>query len=30
VKPQELENYPFPSADQATTDLLLGISSDSP
>jgi 8-oxo-dGTP diphosphatase len=28
VKPQELENYPFPSADQGTTDLLLGISRD--
>jgi len=29
VRPQELENYAFPSADQATTDLLLGISPDS-
>jgi len=28
VKPQELENYPFPSADQATTDQLFGISRD--
>jgi 8-oxo-dGTP diphosphatase len=27
VKPQELENYSFPAADQATTDLLLGIGS---
>jgi len=30
VKPQELENYSFPSADQGTTDLLLGISPKSP
>jgi mutator protein MutT len=30
VKPQELENYAFPSADQGTTDLLLGISPNSP
>ena len=28
VKPQELENYAFPSADQSTTDLLFGISRD--
>ena len=28
VAPQELENYAFPPADQATTDLLLGISRD--
>ena len=28
VKPQELENYAFPSADQGTTDLLLGINPD--
>lgn len=25
VQPQELENYAFPPADQATTDLLLGL-----
>jgi len=30
VKPQELEDYAFPSADQGTTDLLLGISPNSP
>ena len=29
VKPQELENYAFPPADQATTDLLLGLKPDS-
>jgi 8-oxo-dGTP diphosphatase len=29
VKPQELENYAFPSADQCTTDLLFGISPNS-
>ena len=29
-KPQELENYAFPSADQGTTDLLLGIDPNSP
>jgi 8-oxo-dGTP diphosphatase len=29
VAPQELENYAFPPADQATTDLLLGINRDS-
>jgi 8-oxo-dGTP diphosphatase len=29
VRPQELENYSFPAADQATTDLLLGIGSHS-
>src|ERR1039457_6920452 len=28
VKPQELDDYAFPSADQGTTDLLLGISPD--
>ena len=28
VAPQELENYAFPPADQATTDLLLGINRD--
>jgi 8-oxo-dGTP diphosphatase len=28
VKSQELENYAFPPADQATTDLLLGLKSD--
>lgn len=28
VKPQELENYAFPPADQATTDLLLGLKPD--
>ena len=28
VAPLELENYPFPPADQATTDLLLGIERD--
>jgi 8-oxo-dGTP diphosphatase len=30
VKPQELEDYAFPSADQGTTDLLLGINPNSP
>ena len=29
VAPQELENYAFPPADQATTDLLLEINRDS-
>lgn len=29
VTPQELENYAFPPADQATTDLLLGLKPDS-
>jgi 8-oxo-dGTP diphosphatase len=29
VKPDELENYAFPPADQVTTDLLLGIGHDS-
>ena len=28
VAPYELENYAFPPADQATTDLLLGINRD--
>jgi hypothetical protein len=28
VKPQELENYAFPPADQATMDLLLGLKPD--
>ena len=28
VTPQELESYPFPLADQATMDLLLGINRD--
>jgi hypothetical protein len=28
VAAQELENYAFPPADQATTDLLLGINRD--
>jgi 8-oxo-dGTP diphosphatase len=28
VAPPELENYAFPPADQATTDLLLGINRD--
>lgn len=28
VEPQELENYAFPPADQATTDLLLGLKPD--
>jgi 8-oxo-dGTP diphosphatase len=28
VMPQELENYAFPPADQATTDLLLGLKPD--
>jgi hypothetical protein len=28
VAPHELENYAFPPADQATTDLLLGINRD--
>ncbi len=28
VRPQELENYAFPPADQATTDLLLGLKPD--
>jgi len=28
VAPQELENYAFPPADQATTDLLLGVHRD--
>jgi 8-oxo-dGTP diphosphatase len=28
VAAQELEQYPFPPADQATTDLLLGIAGD--
>jgi 8-oxo-dGTP diphosphatase len=30
VKPHELENYAFPSADQGTTDLLLGITLQQP
>ena len=25
VAPSEFEKYPFPAADQATTDLLLGL-----
>jgi mutator protein MutT len=29
VKPQEIEDYAFPSADQGTTDLLLGITANS-
>jgi 8-oxo-dGTP diphosphatase len=28
VAAQDIENYPFPPADQCTTDLLLGIRSD--
>jgi 8-oxo-dGTP diphosphatase len=30
VKAEELENYPFPPADQKTTDLLLGIHREPP
>jgi len=30
VAPQELENYAFPPADQATTDLLFGINRNDP
>jgi 8-oxo-dGTP diphosphatase len=30
VAPRELDQYPFPPADQPTTDLLLGIKQDRP